>query len=462
MHSEHTLSTSSRFFRLVGLRSILGLDFHVTATLFFRGWTVLAGGITVVLLPLWLSPVVQGYYYTFSSLLALQIFFELGLNQVIVQLVSHETANLKLDLDGSIKGSVEHIGRLSSVVHLMRNWYAVAAGLFLLSAGPLGVVFFLRKGELTGGYWYGPWALLVLATATNLFLSPALAAMEGMGFVGNVARLRLLQSGVGYIGLWISLALGAGLWAATVTAAVGVVCTSWWIWHRGQLIRNLADKKLATDFRIRWSRDVLPFQWRIAVSWLSGYFVFNLFTPLVFSRFGAVEAGRLGLSLTVFNAIPTIGMSWLSAKNPMLVRLIAKNARTELNNVFRGVLLRSCAVTTGMSLAAIGVIVLVGKFDAHAMTRISTLPVLCCLAWNTIMNSGIFGMAVYMRAHREEPMLPVSVVAGILTVVTALLGVRYGAFRMLLLNAGVTTLIALPWTIVLFRRYYRREPIEQI
>ena len=51
-------------------RYIFGLDFHILATLLFRGWAVIAGGVTILLLPLYLSPSEQGYYFTFAELLA--------------------------------------------------------------------------------------------------------------------------------------------------------------------------------------------------------------------------------------------------------------------------------------------------------------------------------------------------------------------------------------------------------
>jgi hypothetical protein len=51
-----------------------GLDFHILITLIFRGWVILAGGITVFLLPFWINPVEQGYYLNFGSALALQVF----------------------------------------------------------------------------------------------------------------------------------------------------------------------------------------------------------------------------------------------------------------------------------------------------------------------------------------------------------------------------------------------------
>lgn len=72
----------------------------------------------------------QGYYYTFASLLAIQVLFELGLGQVIIQIVGHEAAHLKFNKDGSVDGPVIHIGRMASILSLLRRWYFVAAVVF--------------------------------------------------------------------------------------------------------------------------------------------------------------------------------------------------------------------------------------------------------------------------------------------------------------------------------------------
>jgi hypothetical protein len=59
------------------LRRAAGLDFHVLTTLVLRTWQILAGAVMVLFVPYWLSKVEQGYYFTFSSLIALTIFFEM-------------------------------------------------------------------------------------------------------------------------------------------------------------------------------------------------------------------------------------------------------------------------------------------------------------------------------------------------------------------------------------------------
>ena len=64
-------------------------------------------------------------------------------------------------------------------------------------------------------------------------------------------------------------------------------------------------------------------QWRIAISWLAGYFVFQLFTPVLFHYHGAVVAGQMGMTLNVSNALLTTSLTLIAAKTPEFGKLIA-------------------------------------------------------------------------------------------------------------------------------------------
>ncbi len=439
-------------------RAFAGLDFHVLVTLLFRGWAIVAGGVTILLLPLWLSPTEQGYYFTFASVLALQIFFELGLNQIVMQLVSHEVAHLTETADGRLTGKEAHLGRLSSLARLISRWYGVAALLFALIGGIAGAVFFTQKGTEPMSVWLGIWALLICATAANLWLSPGLAVMEGCGKVGQVARLRLVQSVLGYASLWVLLLAGAGLWAATAVPVVSAVCTGYWLMAHGNMLRWLSSRAADVKTQLSWRTDVLPLQWRIALSWVSGYLIFNLFTPMVFSRHGAIEAGRLGMALTVFTAISTIGMSWVNAKAPNLTMHIARGERRELNSLFKALFLRS---TTVIALTSVGVVLVawyLNKTGFPLMMRIASPGVLAVLAVVTTVNAMVFAMAIYMRAHREEPMLAQSIVGGLLVACAVYIGSIYGVLTMMILYMAICIFVLLPWTVWLFFKYFKRIP----
>lgn len=430
-----------------------GLDVHVLMTLVFRSWTIIAGGLTLLLIPYGLSETQQGYYYAFASLLALQVFFELGLSQVIIQLVGHEAAHLTFHDDGQVSGDPQRLSRLHGLVGLLRRWYAIAAMLFVLLGGLAGALFFGRsEASLPIGQWAPVWGTAILLTAINLYFSPQLAVLEGSGQVGQVASLRLRQSMLGYGLLWALLAGGAHLWAAIAVPLVAACATPLWLRARGGWL----TRPFHGVSEISWRRDIFPLQWRIAVSWACGYLIFSLFTPIVFSTHGAAEAGRLGMAMTVFSAVTTLGLSWINANTPRFSMHVARGESAALNQLFRSVALRSTAATALLGFTIVAAVFGASHLGLAASTRIAAPFTLFWIACAATVNTTVYAAAVYMRAHREEPMLPVSVTAALLTVgVIALL--HEDVQHMMLGYAAISFCVGLPWTLMLLKRYRARH-----
>lgn len=443
--------------RLRSFCQFAGLDAQVLPTLLLRGWQIIAGGVMVLLIPVWLTKVEQGYYYTFASVLALQVFFELGMNQVIIQMVSHDYAHIRVTQKGQLSGDAKRVDRLAALVGLLRRWYGIAASLFFVMISIGGAWFFSTTGNLSVTAWIGAWLLLTLGTALNLYLSATLTVLEGCGEVAGVARMRTVQSMSGNALMWLALGLGAGLWAMPLVPLVGAAYTAYWLHTQSASVHRLQRHAQSTPKQdlIHWRTDIFPFQWRIAVSWISGYFIFQLFTPIAFARLGAVEAGRLGISMAVFSALLTVGMSWVNAKLPAFAAHVSRGERANLNALFNSVVKRSMAFTLIATVAIITIVEVMTSLNIASIQRFASLPVVICLAIVTLTNCFIFAAAAYMRAHKEEPMMVPSVVTGLATLVAATTGSMYGVLPMMLLYASVTTCIALPWTGIIFARYYR-------
>src|SRR5712664_1842901 len=87
---ESTLPSSAFARVLSRMTTRLGLTPAVVNSVLTRGWSVLAGPVSLIFVARFLSREEQGFYYTFWSVLGLQIVFELGFSFVISQFASHE------------------------------------------------------------------------------------------------------------------------------------------------------------------------------------------------------------------------------------------------------------------------------------------------------------------------------------------------------------------------------------
>ena len=435
---------------------LAGLDEQVVSTLLLRSWSAMAGAVMVIFISQWFNNIEQGYYFTLVSLLALQVFFELGMNQVVLHLASHEVAHLKFDAKGHLKGDSARLNALSTLASLIQRWYLTAAIVFFVVVGAGGVWFLAISNYLPSTNWMGPWLLLILATSANLCLNGKLVFFEAIGNISGVARARLMQSMIGTVFMWAALTADAKLWALPLVPVVAALYTMHWLKENGVALRVLPSQSAVEVFK-KWQGDVLPLQWRLAISWVSGYFIFQLLIPVVFASFGPVEAGRLGITLAIFGALSSLGMSWVTAKIPSMVACVAKRDRSKLNEVFLTALTRAVLFTVIATLTAVVAIALMHNFEWPIADRFVSVSVATCIALSTVINCIIFSAAAYMRSHKEEPMVLPSVVSAVATLVAVAIGSQFSVFAILAVYTGVTACISLPWTIKLLNNYYGKS-----
>jgi O-antigen/teichoic acid export membrane protein len=437
------------------IRRVLGLDRAVGFTVLARFWSSAAGLVTVALIARFLSPAEQGYYYTFGSLVALQIVFELGFSYVILQMASHERAELSISSDYEISGDPIAHARLASVIQKSVRWYSVAALVMAVALLPLGFYFFFthqHAGQTVS--WQLPWCFAALMAALNFQIDPFLSFLEGCGYVPEVARLRFMQSATGSLLAWIVLVNHHGLFAPSMML-FGMATTSiMWLSGKRKLLVGLLRYN-AGRHKIRWNQEVWPFQWRIAVSWLSGYFLFWIFNPVLFAFRGPVEAGKMGMSLSLANAIQAIAVSWVSTKSAPFGTLIARKEYRQLDQTFFQALAQSFAVSLAGALTAwLGCIYLNLQHFSFAQRLLAPLPLAILLLY-MIVNVVISAEAYYLRAHKQEVFFVNSLVGAVaVTICTFIFGRRYGA-QGIVASTCLLNWAGLVWATYKFRKYRR-------
>src|SRR5581483_3090853 len=435
------------------LRHVLGLDRAIAFSVLARFWSSAAGLVTVALIARFLSPAEQGYYYTFGSLVALQILFELGFSFVILQLASHERAELSISSDYQITGNPVAHARLASVIQKSVRWYSVAALFMATTLLPAGFYFFSthqHSGELV--HWQLPWCFSALMAALNFQLDPLLSFLEGCGYVPEIARLRFLQSVTGSLLAWVALTTHHGLFAPSMLLLGMASASLVWLLRKRKLLLELLRHDSGTH-RIVWSEEVWPFQWRIAVSWFCGYFLFWIFNPVLFAFRGPVEARQIGMSLSLANAIQAVAVSWVSTKSAPFGTLIARKAYHQLDQKFFQALKQSSTVSIAGALCAwLGCVFLNVRHFRFANRLLDPIALGILLLY-MLVNVVISAQAYYLRAHKQEVLFTNSVVGDIaVTTCTFLFARHYGAIG-IVVSCCVLNLFGLVWSTHKFLKY---------
>jgi O-antigen/teichoic acid export membrane protein len=433
------------------IRQIVG-RFEVDRAVFFgvlsKIWAAMAGPVTAVLIVIRFTPEYQGYYYTFNNLLALQIFVELGLGTVIIQFASHEWSKLKIDERGGIGGDKEALSRLASLANISFKWYFVGGILIAFGLGMAGYIFFLCS-QTPQVNWSLPWLSLCCLTGINICFIPIWSLLEGCNQVSAVYTYRFFQGIISSVTIWIAIFWGAKLWSASLSVAAIILCAVLFLKYKyGKFIKILLFSK-NSDSRIGWKKEIFPMQWRIALSWISGYFVFALFTPVIFKYYGPVVAGQFGMTWSIVGIVSAISGSWIFPKVPKFGMLIVRKRYAELDSLFIRIM-KVFAVVTILSALAVWLIVYLLNILNHpfAARLLPVLPTTIFLLAQALMVFTI-PFSSYLRAHKKEPLLFISLCGGLLTALATFILVRYSivaiGYGYLTINIVLIPFIILIW-----------------
>ncbi len=435
----------------------LGMDGAVTYAFLARLTSIVGSTGTVLLIVHALSPVEQGYYYTLLSLVSLQVVFELGFSFVIQQLAAHECVHLELGADGSVSGDAQAHARLASALQLSVRWYTVAAAVMAMILAPMGLVFFSRFAAHGGAQvaWQGPWIAAVLANSASLWCMPFYSFLEGCGHIRAVAAMRFRQAGAAVVCAWGPLLMHHGLYSPAMVIAGQIAIGLLYVaGHRHLLAGLLRYRNGATA--IEWRREVWPFQWRIAVSWMCSYFTVQVLIPILFALRGAVEAGQMGMSLSITGYMTGLVLPWISTKATPFGRMIADGQFESLDRLFRRTLRQALAVFGVVALGVCAGAALLPFIAPRLATRLVPPHLFAVLVAAAGANCAVQCIAILLRSFKREPFLVQSLIAASLTLIlAALTAQRWGnagaAFGYLAASAG----FALPSALTIFARARR-------
>jgi hypothetical protein len=391
----------------------LGLDSAIAFTVLARGCSILGSTGTVLLIVRFLSPYEQGYYYSLLSLVNLQIIFELGFSFVIQQFAAHECVHLRMLPDGSIEGDASAHARLALVIRKTLQWYLIAGTLMGSLLLPSGAFFFARHANVQVA-WRGPLCASVVACVLIFILNPFFSFLEGCGQIRQVAAMRLAQAIVGVVSAWSAFVLHKGLYSPAMVIVGNVAVGFIFLWKYRRLLTGLFGHPAPRN-AISWRHEVWSFQWKIGVSWFCSYLTTQAFVPALFLFRNPIEAGRMGMSMSICGYLWNVVLAWMSTKATPFGRLIAQGNFLALDRLFFRTLRQSLVVLVGLILVCMaGVIAFRYGYSRLAVRMVPPHE----FAFLLLTSLGAFivqSEAIYLRAHKKEPFLWQSIAVALVT-----------------------------------------------
>jgi type IV secretory pathway TrbD component len=432
-----------------------------------RAWQFLAGPVTILLIASRFSPELQGWYYTFTSLLAVQQLCELGLPNTLLHVASHSWARLKREPNGSLSGDPAALAELTGIVHGGRRWFAAIVAAFV--AITLGPGYFFLASQPTDVAWQGPWVAAVAMASGTLVLSVDFAVLEGCGRVIAIYRQRLAQIIVSSIVVWIGLIAGLQLWVIPLYAAVRLLME--FVFSRILHRRFWASLPHSNGGTALWREVVWPLQWRAAIHGMMTYLAYQLFVPIIFRTDGPVAAGRLGMTWSILTTLQSAAAIWMHTRASDFGVLIRQRQFAQLDSDYGRVARSSLALLAiALTLVVGGTLALTLLAQSLGEPAEGTRDIAWLVARlrdrlldpaNTLLFSlGVLAMhlpqcqTIYLRSHLRDPLLRPAFVLNLLMCILAILGaVQAGVTGLAIAYATVSIVGYLPIWYFLWSHY---------
>lgn len=386
----------------------MGIDKPVFYTVLSVFWGTLAGILSIFFIVDFLSLNDQGYWYTFLSLGALATFAELGFTTIITQFISHEYAYLE-EKNGKLSGDINRINRTISLVRFSFKFYLFVTVLAFSILSFIGVIFLMHTTRDTS--LLIAWIFYSFTGASLLLVSLFGAVLRGFNKVVDTQKIILVTSVVSNLSIWITLYMGYNLWALGIGGAVNIVLSLYLFFMSSpslwsQLLRTKVKEKH------NWFKETIPLQWRYAISWASGYFIFQFIVPVALIYAGADVAGKLGLSLVMARAVQTLANSWGTTKIPQFNMLVEQKNRKTLDKLLSTIQKQSLLVFIMGSMILLLILIFIFPI-LHWNTRVLPTYEIAIILIGEGGNLVVFNWAYYLRSHKQEPYMRISAISAL-------------------------------------------------
>lgn len=437
----------SFFKQLLNFKNSLEIDKALWWLILNRIFSLARGPINTFFVLKYLSINDQGLWYTFLSLGALSVFAELGFTTIITQFISYEYVKLKEE-NNLLFGDENVIDRFWALIFYSLKIYSYIIPIAIIIQVVIGFIFFRDHSAEVSIIWLSYCIIGGVSLIVNLFQS----IYQGIDRVASVQKNAVVLSLFLLFFNCLFLYLNFSIWALVLSNLLASLLASFFLYKDGksfwlQLLKYNVKKKY------QFWKEVMPLQWRYAITWSSGFFVFSITTPSIYKFLSPEVAGKYGLSLAIISSINSTAYGWMSTKIPKFNMLAAKNEEIALLKLFKKSIYNSLLVYVFGIIFFIIILSVLNSYPIYRDRFLDIKNIILLILSNSALLI-ITSLAVYVRAHQVEPFIYFSSIQALITLVLSTIFLPIFGFDVfLILNFIFLFFIMIPYMWILFNKY---------
>ncbi len=389
------------------------------------------GGVLLILVPILLSPVQQGYWFTMMALGASARLADMGYLSLVLTFVGHSNSEKTKYTFSSLKVFID--GWRNKVLK------TVFPIIFIL-----GLFVLLLKADVTFQIFLS-WLGYVVSLALLFYSLQKIAILEGLGFVkeahvykGTIYILAVVFTIILLMNDFNILALGGGFILATLLITFAL--------SRRDFVDTKSNSmnNSSSDLNDEFTRLIK----KTAASWIGGYLGTHAMVPVSYLLLGPVVSGALGATFNVFIALQNLANVFLMANISKVTNFIANNNIASALTVLKSNLVKSLSIFTIANIIFWSGYYMVGKL--YVGDRLLDGWHLICLFSGFFMQIIIYAVAIFIRAKKREPFSLMSIISSVIMMVIMFATIEVFKSDWYFIGFTTSSFIALIWTIKIY------------
>jgi hypothetical protein len=183
--------------------------------------------------------------------------------------------------------------------------------------------------------------------------------------------------------------------------------------------------------------------------------------PVIFYFKGPILAGQTGMTLAFVSAVTGVITGWISPMAPSFGILIAQSKFDDLDIIFYRLSIRVILIAISMAVIIWLGIYFINIFELPIAERLlPPFPSAFFLGGAVILCAGL-PMSTYLRAHKKEPLLLVSILCGIFTSIAVFISAKYYSIEVMAIMYFLSIFIFTPFIFLIWLNFRRENHIKR-
>ncbi len=415
----------------------------------FQIFKILNGLVAILLLPLFLTSRNQGIWFLMLSFGSIILLFSASQNNIALIFGAHEfkklaTNNLKIvgrqiDID-NLSGFI----KFSSIFFLkLLTWLSL---LVLIS-----FIFYINEANSLN------LILIFLIYVVGLYLYSLnfyiLSYIESFNKVEYAYKFKSILIATIIVSTIYFLYSDYKLYALSLSVCITMLF--WFIYFLYKFknhIKNIVNKK--NQFNKYKKIIFLNYFKKNSFSMISGFLLFQIYTPIVYSFYGARYSGKVGLSIAIMTALFAISTSALHAKLPLVAKLISEKRYQEAYHIYFNASRSSLLIFILLLLFGSYLLFNVNFFNIY-QNRVVDISSFFILSAAWFFQIIIYSLVMFTRMFKRELFVIPTIVSSIYILIFTIVILKYFTVKFIFLGLLSSYLFGLPWIYIIYKDFLK-------